>query len=489
MSKLANRKMRPLNHRNLQVISGKPIIEIFAILASDLIGFAIAIGIVSVLRFFFFPAYNDNLFDPQVIRTILTIVLLSLATLTARSLYPGWGRSSVTELKQIIEAITIAYFLTGVIIFIQRSVIDFSRSVFILSWFFVVIMLPVGRFLVRKWIARFPWWGEPVVVIGLRNEVRNMIVRLNGCPRLGLRPAMGLVVDSPKREVISHCPVMPWSLDLQKELKYQGVQTNIMAISTDDLRQNHPYVFRQIELSFKKTVYILDKDIFSIMMAQPVDIAGQPGIISRQSLFDTPTRVAKQLTELLMILVILFPILIIGAFIALMIKLDSPGPIFYVQDRVGRNRRALKVFKFRTMVQNADEVLRQMLKDPKIKKEWDTYHKLSDDRRITRVGRWLRRFSMDELPQFINVLKGEMALIGPRPLIKAEIDEIGEAAAVVLHVRPGLTGWWQVMGRNNLTFEERTRLDLYYVYNWSLWLDLFIFIKTFWIILTERGEK
>jgi lipopolysaccharide/colanic/teichoic acid biosynthesis glycosyltransferase len=140
------------------------------------------------------------------------------------------------------------------------------------------------------------------------------------------------------------------------------------------------------------------------------------------------------------------------------------------------------------MLVNADEILVQLLNDPDNRKEWEIHHKLFNDPRITRVGNFVRKFSLDELPQFINILRGEMALIGPRPLVKAEIDDIGELASTILQIRPGLTGWWQVMGRNNLSFEERTRLDLYYVFNWSLWLDLFIFIKTFWAILFQHQE-
>ena len=141
------------------------------------------------------------------------------------------------------------------------------------------------------------------------------------------------------------------------------------------------------------------------------------------------------------------------------------------------------------MVQNADEVLKQLLEDPQNRSEWEHFHKLSRDLRITHAGRWLRRVSLDELPQFINILRGEMHLIGPRPYFRSEIDEMGEAAEFVLRVHPGLTGWWQVMGRNDLSFQERIQMDLYYVLNWSLWLDLFIMIKTFRVMLFDRSGK
>ena len=473
------------NAKNLQIIPGKPQVEILLLMASDLVSFGIAFGFVTFFRYLLFPDLKGAIFDPQVIRTIEYMIIFSFAMLASRGLYPGWGRSSVVELKQIVEAITLAYVLISVIIFVQGTLIDFSRSVFILSWFFIVLILPISRFLIRKLIALSPWWGEPVVIIGLENEIIEVASRLAGCTRLGLRPVAGLAVNSITQSVINQFSIFPWSLEAQKNIQNTGIQTNILAISTNELQRDYPLVFRHLELSFRKTVFILDKDIYSIMMAQPVDIAGQPAIISRQSLLDPTNRLVKQITELLLSIVIFIPILIIGGFIALLIKIDSPGPIFYTQERIGLNRKSFKLFKFRTMMVDADEKLIQLLNDPVTRQKWETHHKLSDDPRITRVGKWVRQFSLDELPQFINILHGEMSLIGPRPLVTAEIDDIGEAATTILQIHPGLTGWWQVMGRNNLSFEERTRLDLYYVLNWSLWLDLFIFMKTFWVVLFQ----
>jgi lipopolysaccharide/colanic/teichoic acid biosynthesis glycosyltransferase len=141
------------------------------------------------------------------------------------------------------------------------------------------------------------------------------------------------------------------------------------------------------------------------------------------------------------------------------------------------------------MVQNQEEVLAGMLKDPMVRAGWNHYHKLVNDQRITRAGRWLRRLSLDELPQVFNIVRGEMSLVGPRPYLQTELDQLGVAARTVLRVRPGITGWWQVMGRNNMPFQERIRLEIYYVSNWSLWLDLFIIIKTFWVVFFLRDGQ
>lgn len=471
---------------NLKIIPGKRWLEILLLFVNDLFGFGIAFGFVGLVRFYLFPTQSETLFDPQVVRTMIYLATFSLAMLAIRGLYPGWCRTSVVELKQVTETIILAYIGVGVLIFIQRTVFSFSRSVFILSSVFAVVIISIGRFLVRKFISHYPWWGEPIVVIGLEDGINNVASRLLTCRRLGLRPVVGLTVDKTS-DKSKNIPIKPWSLKLQKTLTDARIKTVILAITTSELREKYPQVYKHVSLGFQSTIFIIDNDIYGSMMAQPIDINGQPAVISKQSLLNPFLRFVKMAVEILLGLVLILPILILGLILSIWIKLDSPGPVFYTQERIGVNKKSFRLYKFRTMVVNSDEVLDNMLKDPQIKEKWEKYHKLSDDRRITRAGKWIRKFSLDELPQFINILRGEMSLIGPRPLVKSEIDEIGEPAELILRVRPGLTGWWQVMGRNNLSFHERTQLDFYYVFNWSLWLDLFIFFKTFWVMIFERN--
>jgi lipopolysaccharide/colanic/teichoic acid biosynthesis glycosyltransferase len=138
---------------------------------------------------------------------------------------------------------------------------------------------------------------------------------------------------------------------------------------------------------------------------------------------------------------------------------------------------------------NADEILKtELLHDPKYVQEFKKYHKLKRDPRITRVGAFLRKTSLDELPQIFNVFKGEMSIVGPRAYLPEELEEIGYSKRLIQRVLPGLTGWWQVMGRHEVIFEERIRLDEYYIYNFSIWMDLYIILKTFWIILSGNGR-
>ena len=201
-----------------------------------------------------------------------------------------------------------------------------------------------------------------------------------------------------------------------------------------------------------------------------------------------PDKILKRLMDIFLsfILGILAsPMLLLTA---VMIKLDSPGPIFYKQDRLGKDRRRITILKFRSMKVNADRILAEYLsQNPGARQEWNETQKLRDDPRITRVGKWIREFSIDEFPQLFNVLKGEMSVVGPRPILLEQMNLYGEGLNVYASIRPGLTGFWQVSGRNRTSFFQRAIYDIYYVHNWSVWLDIYILLRTVWIVLTRDG--
>lgn len=184
-------------------------------------------------------------------------------------------------------------------------------------------------------------------------------------------------------------------------------------------------------------------------------------------------------------LIIAAPLLLV---VTLLIKWQSPGPAFYLDERIGRHRRRFKVWKFRTMVCNADQVLNDYLDAcPTRREEWNRDLKLKDDPRITPIGRWLRKTSIDELPQLWNVLKGEMSLVGPRPILMAEGPKYANKLAAYCNVLPGITGLWQISGRNDTSYADRVELQIYYARHWSLWLDLYILAKTIPVVLLRRG--
>ena len=201
-------------------------------------------------------------------------------------------------------------------------------------------------------------------------------------------------------------------------------------------------------------------------------------------------KLIKNLSDLLFSLLFLITFLPLFIIISLLIKLSSRGPIFFLQQRIGKNNIPFKCIKFRTMYPEAKDILENLLvKDLELKSEFEATHKIKNDPRITTIGKLLRKTSLDELPQFINVLKGEMSIIGPRPIVKEEKKKYGKFFKKVSSIKPGITGLWQVSGRNNLTYRRRVILDLNYVENYNLLMDLRILLRTFGVILfpLDRG--
>ena len=198
----------------------------------------------------------------------------------------------------------------------------------------------------------------------------------------------------------------------------------------------------------------------------------------------------KSLFDLLFSFLFLFSFLPFFLIISLLIKLSSRGPIFFLQKRIGKNNIPFKCIKFRTMHPEAKDILENLLiKDLELKREFEETHKIKNDPRITTIGKFLRKTSLDELPQFINVLRGEMSIIGPRPIVKEEKKKYGKNFKKVSLIKPGITGLWQVSGRNNLTYKRRVLLDLNYVENYNFKMDLRILFRTFGVILfpLDRG--
>jgi undecaprenyl-phosphate galactose phosphotransferase len=183
-------------------------------------------------------------------------------------------------------------------------------------------------------------------------------------------------------------------------------------------------------------------------------------------------------------IVLFSPVMIITA---IFIKLESPGPVFFRQKRLGKKKNVFYAWKFRSMFQNAEEKLHIMLKEnEEVRKEYEKYAKLKNDPRITRVGQFIRKYSIDELPQFFNVFSGDMSIMGPRPYLLSELEKMGYKANIILSAKPGVTGLWQIRGRNELTFDERVQLESYYVKNWTLWLDIVILFLTPYAVILKR---
>lgn len=198
-----------------------------------------------------------------------------------------------------------------------------------------------------------------------------------------------------------------------------------------------------------------------------------------------PYKVIKRLTDVVLSSIALVVLSPIFAIIALAIKIESRGPVFFKHTRIGKNGKIIKIYKFRSMIRNAEELIEKFT--PEQMKEYKENYKLTDDPRITKVGKILRKTSLDELPQLINIIKGELSIIGPRPVIQEELEKYGPNAKKFLSITPGLTGYWAANGRSSTTYEERMKMELYYVDNMSFVLDLKVFFKTILSVLKREG--
>jgi lipopolysaccharide/colanic/teichoic acid biosynthesis glycosyltransferase len=239
---------------------------------------------------------------------------------------------------------------------------------------------------------------------------------------------------------------------------------------------------------FSHLLVIPDLFGFATLGVPAKSLGGILGVEVRQQLLLPGPRLAKRVMDVALtgfgILVIL-PFLLL---VALLIKLDSKGPVFYTQKRLGRDGEHFKAYKFRTMHGDGEERLKALLDDnPELRAEYEIYHKLRKDPRVTRIGRFLRKFSFDEFPQLLNVVKGDMSLVGPRPYIERELTEMGGKEKIILRAPPGMTGMWQVSDRNATSFAQRVQIDVYYVRNWSPWLDVHILAKTVGVVLKGSG--
>lgn len=198
---------------------------------------------------------------------------------------------------------------------------------------------------------------------------------------------------------------------------------------------------------------------------------------------------AKRIFDIVFSLAVLILFSPVYLLIMLLIALSSPGPVFYVQERVGKNYKRFGCIKFRTMVRNADEVLIEIMEtSPGLRQEFYENFKLRRDPRITWIGKFLRITSLDEFPQFLNVLKGDMSVVGPRPLVVEELPKYGKSIDCILTIRPGITGLWQVSGRNNIPYPKRIQIDVYYVNFRNFLADLWIIVKTIGVVVFPKDN-
>ena len=400
---------------------------------------------------------------------------------------PGVGLPPADELRRSVLATSMVFLILAVGTFIFKVGPEFSRGLFVFSWGASLLTVPTVRVIARALFRGRSWWGWPVVVMGAGKTGELLVRVLCRFPDLGLRP-VAVFDDNPDKHGDLHgVPVLGGIDDAAEFADRHGIRHLLVAMPGID-RGRLLHVLGDHAERIPHIYVVPDLFGISSLWANAMDFRGTLVLEMRQELLLKRWQFAKRCMDFVLTVVGGLLILPIIGLLALAVKLDSPGPVFYGHGRIGRNGKTFKAWKFRSMVQNADAVLAKVLADnPEAQAEWDADQKLRDDPRITRIGKFLRKTSLDELPQLWNVIVGEMSLVGPRPIVQAEVEKYGDYFYLYSKVLPGITGLWQISGRNDTTYEQRVQLDVYYVRNWSFWIDIYILSRTFWAVVFKGG--
>ena len=365
-----------------------------------------------------------------------------------------------------------------------------SRLFVFTYWTLSLLGLLAGRYVMQRVLRRLGVWQNRVIIIGAGKTAEQFIHAFYGNYYI-----VGFIEDRKDKPLLKQYPWLGGFDDIGRVLQANPVHEVIIA-APGLPRDRLVGIFYRVQPYVRKTSLI--PDLFGIPIANVKTERSLDDHLlvlkTTNSLQRRTNRCLKRAFDLVagsIIAVCIAPILVATA---IAIKLDSPGPVFYNAERIGKNlrRRGMPTFtcyKFRSMYVNADEILRDYLAShPEAAAEWREFQKLrGDDPRVTRVGRFIRKYSIDELPQIFNVLRGNMSLVGPRPYLPREREKIGDYYHVICMTTPGITGLWQVSGRNDIAFDGRLQLDAWYVRNWSLWQDITLLVRTIGVVLGQKG--
>ncbi|MEM7790148.1 MAG: undecaprenyl-phosphate galactose phosphotransferase WbaP [Verrucomicrobiota bacterium] len=455
------------------------LINSVVLLLSDIIGLVIAFEIAAVSRWLLMG-------EPMSPEWVIWLGIFWVLGASAWGLLPGWGLSPVESLRRQV-GLTVAVFAgAAVAIFLSKTGEQTSRFTVMLAFMLSVPLIPFMRMLGKRLLLRLRLWGIPVAIYGGGEAGRCIIQRLRSEPGQGYYPVC-VFDDNPDLmdRAIEGVPVRGGTKSIA-----QNVPVAILAMTKIDSDRMSELMEGSLA-SYLKVMIIPNLIHAPSLWATSRDLSGTPSLEMSNNLLDPSKRILKRSFELGLTLATLPVWGPIYGLICWLIWLEDKGSPIYKQKRVGQGATVFETLKFRTMVPNAEKVLQdKFAEDPALKEEWDTHFKLKKDPRITKVGKFLRKTSLDEIPQLVNVLRGQMSLIGPRPLPDYHYAELPFSVRRLRErVKPGMTGLWQVSGRSDAGNEGMVRWDPYYVRNWSLWLDIVILVRTLRVVIAGSGAR
>ncbi len=443
-------------------------------------------GVVCLVEIFWAPGYLSGIG----VASIAPITLVWVGLRATQGLYPGYGLNEAEELRRQTYALlaTLAFAAVFILAFQIGDTISRLMVGFVFLGF--LLLSPLVRHFVKWRMMKHGVWGKPVIIVGTGEPGTRVEELLKKEWTLGYKPVAVFGGQSTGRlaaveegeKGMPHGAVLGEAVSFGRKQRVDTVFLTVPHVPWE-------YLANLASAHFRSVVIIPDPAGVTSPVVVAPGFAGTLGAENRLRLPDPAVQRAKRALDLA--LTVCGGLFVLPFFLVLsgLVWVESRGgPVFYNAPRMGRDGRLFACVKFRTMVPDAEDVLRRMLEeDPEAREEYRKYHKLRDDPRVTNVGRFLRKTSLDELPQLWNVLRGEMSLVGPRPYLPRESAELGMVQGEILRVHPGITGLWQVGGRNGISFEERVRTDAHYVRNWSMWLDLVLLVRTVRCVLGGRG--
>jgi Undecaprenyl-phosphate galactose phosphotransferase WbaP len=454
-----------------------------ALIISDILAVLIAFGI----GFFLVNLYDIHVINFKSFVTYSPYLPIFIVIFYFMHLYPGISLAPAEELRRFSIGTLIVY--GGIILsrYIEHRSYDAVSIAFILSFIFSPILLLVFRGFMRYLLGVTKLGGIPAVIFGSGATSRILMDRLLDKNKTGYIPVLILDDDPGNGEEYRGVPIIhDTSLgpEIVKEFHIKMAIIDMPELSSKRLA----HILNRSASAFRYNVLVPEFFGVTNIWATIRDFDGILGFATSHKLKMGWNMVLKRCMDLAIVIlggIVISPALIL---IALLVKLTSSGPVLYGQMRIGTNSSRFKAYKFRSMVVDADERLKKLLEsNPEARKEWESNHKLKNDPRITGIGKFLRKTSLDEFPQLINILKGEMSLVGPRPIVDDEIKKYGEDFSRIFSVKPGLSGLWQVSGRSDTDYASRVAFDTYYLQNWSVWLDLWVLYKTVGVVFRGRG--
>ena len=408
------------------------------------------------------------------------LLLVFLVVYKAIGLYTIVALSPPEELRRSTVASSVLFVVLATATMTFRGARHEITWTLLMSIAISVVLQPLMRAFLRRHYAAKSWWGYSAVVFGAKAGGKQLLDAMLKDPSIGLKP-VALVDEWAGSKCIRGVPVyrrLEDVPDLARPAYAVFAAADLATSSMQRLIERHSH-------SFSHVLVMPDFQGLSSFWVQSRNLAGMVGLEIAHS--DGHLRY-KRILDCFLALVASIFIAPIVALLTVLIMVDSPGPVFYGQRRIGRHGRMFKAWKFRSMVTNGDEILERHLREnPQAAIEWQATQKLRVDPRVTRLGRLLRRTSMDELPQIWNVIAGQMSFVGPRPIVEGEVVHYGADFELYKQVHSGITGLWQVSGRSDTSYAERVSLDTIYALNWSVWLDLCILVRTIPVVLFGKG--